>query len=63
LHDLLEQVTIFCLLDGLQFGANQLNSIALEHARFCQSHCQVEGGLTAHRRQEGLRSFTANDFL
>src|SRR5262245_23862301 len=63
LHDLLEQVAIFCLLDGLQFGTNQLDPVALQYARFGQSHCQVEGRLTAHRRQEGLRPFTANDFL
>src|SRR4029450_2707341 len=63
LHNLLEQVAIFCLLDGIQFGANQLDPIALEYARFCQGYCQVEGALTTHRRQEGLRSFAANDFL
>src|SRR5882672_4143879 len=63
LHDLLEQVAIFGFLDRLQFGANELDPIALKHPRFCQGHGQVEGSLTAHSRQEGLRAFAANNFF
>src|SRR5262245_62122990 len=58
LHDLLEDVAIFGLLDGLQFGADELDSIVPEHPRLGQSHRQVEGRLTPHGRQECLWSFT-----
>ena len=63
LHDLLEEVAIFCLLDRCQFGADELDPIVLEHPCLSQGHREVEGRLTTHGRQEGLWSFTANDFF
>ena len=59
-HRLLEQQAVFRFLDGLQIGTDQLNPMALENAAFGQRHRQIQGGLSAHGRQQGIRTFLLN---
>ena len=62
-HGLLEELTVFGHLHGAQVCANQLDAIFGEDARLGQGHAQVEAGLPAHSRQDGIRSFRRNDLL
>ena len=54
---------IFRLLDGFDLGADQLDAVFIEHARFRQVHRQVEPRLTAYCGKQRIRTFAANHFL
>ena len=60
-HGPLEQVAVFGLLNGRQVGADQFNAVALQGAVLGQAHGQVQGGLSAHGGQQGVRLFDFND--
>jgi hypothetical protein len=49
-HGILEQQPVLGLLDSGHLGADQLNAIPVEHARFGQLQRQIQTGLPAHRR-------------
>ena len=50
LYDLLEQLPVLSLFDGLQLRPNELDPVVFEHTGFGQRHRQIERGLTTHRR-------------
>ena len=53
-HGLFEEVPVFRLLDRLEVGADQLNAVLLQGAVLGEGHRQVQGGLPAHRGQQGV---------
>ena len=50
-HQLTEQITVFGLLDGSQFGAKQLDLVLLQDTGFIQLDRHVQTGLAAQCRQ------------
>ena len=51
-HRVLEQEAIFGLLDGFHFGADQLDAVLFEDARFGEVNGEVEAGLAADGGQQ-----------
>jgi hypothetical protein len=61
-HRLLEELAVLGLGDRLGVGADQLDAVALEHAGSCQRHGEVERGLAAEGRQQGVGPLAAMIF-
>ena len=51
-HRILEKQTVFGLLDGLKLRANQLYVIAIKNAGIGKIDSEIQGRLTADRRQQ-----------
>ena len=62
-HDLLEEVAVLGFFDRAELGADQLHAEAIEHARLRKLDRQVERGLAADRRQQGVGPFALDDLL
>ncbi len=62
-HGVLEQEAVFGLLDGVDLGADQLDAVAVEHARLGQFHREVQAGLAAHGGEQGVGPFLADHFF
>src|SRR6266567_1473757 len=52
-HRILEEQTVFRLLDRLQLRANQRDTVLLKHAAISQFHREIQRSLPTHRRQHG----------
>ena len=63
LHGRLEQITILGLLDGRQLGSDEFHVVAVENTGFGQVNGQIQAGLTAYGRQQGVRAFPFNNFF
>ena len=61
LHRLLEQLAVFGLGDHVGPGADHLDAELLQHAVRGQVHRQVQPGLAAERRQEGVGPLGLDD--
>ena len=55
-HGLFAQVPVFRLFNRLEVGADQLHPVLLQGAVLGEGHRQVQGGLSAHGRQQGVRT-------
>ena len=62
-HQLLEDLPIFALVDGLEVGANQLDVVFLQDAVLVQFDRRVESGLAAQGWQDGIRPLLGDDRL
>ncbi len=62
-HRVFEEEAIFGLLDGVDFGADQFNAVAIEDAGFGQFDREVERGLAADRGEQGIRAFFGDDLF
>ena len=62
-HRVLEQQTVFGLLDGVDFGADQFDAVALEHAGFGQFDGKIQRGLSAYGREQRVGPFLRDDFF
>ena len=60
LHGRLEQIPIFGFLDGRQLGPDEFYSVAVENTPFGQVNGQIQTGLAANGRQQGVRAFSFN---
>src|SRR6266699_105716 len=60
---ILEPKPVFRDLDGAQRGANHLHFVFFEHAAFGEFDGQIQRGLSADGRQQGVRFFPRDDFL
>ena len=56
LAQLLEQLPVLGTLDAVTLGTKQLRSALAQHTFFIQLHCEIESGLSADSRQNGIRS-------
>ena len=63
LHGRLEQIAIFGFLDGRQLGPDEFHAVAVENAGFGQVNGQIQTGLAANGRQQGVRTFPFNNFF
>jgi len=63
LHGRLEQITILGFLDGRQLGSDEFHSVAVEDTPFGQVNGQIQTGLAANGRQQGVRAFPLDDFF
>jgi hypothetical protein len=61
IHSLFEQQAIFSNFDRMAIRANHFNPILLEYTGIRQRNCQIERGLSANRRQQGIGPFTFDD--
>ena len=62
-HGIFEHQPVFGLLDGADLRADQFHAVAVEHARFGQFHREVQSGLAAHGRKEGVGPLLADHFF
>ena len=62
-HRVFEEEAVFGLLDGVDFGADQFDSVAIEDAGFGQFDGEVQGGLSAYRGEQGVGPFLGDDFF
>ena len=62
-HGFLEAATVFCFVDGVFGGTNQLDFVFFQHAVTCQVECTVQCGLAAHGRQDGVRALFIDDLF
>src|SRR5690606_17381286 len=62
-HGLLELLAVFGLLDGFGVGADQLDTVLLEHAMLGQVERAVERGLPAHGGQQRVGALALDDLL
>ena len=62
-HRVLEEQPVLGLLDGFDFGADQLDAVLVEHAGFGQLHGKIEAGLAADGGEQSIRTFAANHFF
>ena len=60
-HGLLELDAVFAALDGVEVDADDLHAVLGEHAGFGEAGGEVQSGLAAEVRQEGVRMFALND--
>jgi hypothetical protein len=58
-----EQVPVLRLLDRLDFGADELDAVAIQDARLCQFQGRVQPGLSADGGQQRIRPFRFDDFF
>ncbi|MDQ0953966.1 hypothetical protein QFZ24_007889 [Streptomyces phaeochromogenes] len=63
LDDVLEEVAVLALVDRLDVGADQLDTVLLQHSLLVHGDRGVEGGLPAERRQQGVRPLLGDDLL
>ena len=61
LHGLLEPLAVFGGGDGFGVGSDDLDAVGLEDPPLGQGHGQVEGGLPAERREQGVRTLLLDD--
>ena len=60
-HRLLEALAVLGLVNGVGRCADQFDAVLLEHALAGKIHREVERGLSAHRRQDGIGPFLVDD--
>ena len=60
-HGVAEQLAVLCAPDRVEAGADELDAERLEDPVLGQLAGEVERGLAAHRRQQGVRSLPAED--
>ena len=58
---LVEQITVFRLVDGVQIAADEFHAKALQRAVMRQLAGDVERGLTAHAGEQGVRALGLED--
>ena len=63
LHALLEQVAVLGLADRLGGGADQLAAVPLQRPALVQGQADVQAGLAAERRQDGVGLLDGDDLL
>ncbi len=63
LHRLAEQSSVLGHGNRASVRSDQLDSVLLEHSLLGELHCHVEGGLPAHRREQGIRLLFRDDEL
>ncbi len=61
LHRIFEEETVFGFLDRFDFGADEFDFVFVEHACFGKFDGEVESGLAADSREQGIRALFAND--
>ncbi len=59
LHRLLEQIAVLGLFDRLEFGADHLDAVRLEHAVLGEIDGEIECRLPAQSRQQRIGPFLA----
>ena len=62
-HGVLEHLTVFRLVNGGRVGAQQLDVVFVQEAACHQIHGNIQAGLSAQCRQDGVRTFLFDDFL
>ncbi len=62
-HRILEQQTVFGFLDRFDLGADQLDAVLVQHARFGQIDRQIQSGLAAHCGKQRIWTLLANHFF
>ncbi len=62
-HRVFEEQPVFGLLDGVDFGADQFDAVAIEDAGFGQFDRKVQGGLSADRGEQGIGAFFGDDLF
>ena len=62
-HGVLETLTVFGFVDGVGGGTDQFNVVLGQDTFLFQFECQIQGRLTAHRREDGIRAFFGDDAL
>ena len=63
LHRVLEQLTILRLVDRGRIGAEQFDAVLLEESLGDQLHRDVQAGLSAQCREDGVRALLFDDLL
>jgi len=58
-HRVFEEQAVFGLLDRSKLRADELHVVLFKHAAIGQFNCEVQSGLSAHRRQERKYAGTA----
>ena len=62
-HGVFEQQAVFGFFDGVDFGADQLDAVLIEHAGFGEFDGEVEAGLAADGREQRVGALDADDLL
>ena len=62
-HGVFEQQAVLGLLDGIDLGADQLDAVLFQHARFSQLHREVQAGLSAHGGEQRVGPLDANNLF
>ena len=57
LHGFLEDFTVFAAFDSIEVHTDDLHAVLVEHAGLVEGASEVQAGLTAQVREEGLRAF------
>ena len=63
LHRVLEEETIFGLLDGVDFRADEFDAVLFENAGFGEFDREIEGRLAADGGEESVGTFFGDDFF
>ena len=63
LHRVFEEQPVFRLLDGVDFGADQFDSVAIEDAGFGQFDGEVQRGLAAYGGEQRVGAFFGDDLF
>ena len=61
-HGFLKQFSVFCMLDCVKRGTQQLYAVLFQYTGFCQLNRHVKTYLTAQGGQQCIRSFLLNNF-
>ena len=62
-HEVLEELAVFALADGIDLRADELDAVLLEDARVVQGDRRVQRGLAAQRRQHRIGPLLDDDRL
>ena len=62
-HGVLEEQTVFGFLDGVDFCADELDAVSVEHAGFGEFDREIQAGLTAHGGEQRVGAFDADDLF
>ena len=60
LHGIPKQLAVFSLLDHLDSSPDHIDPVALEHSHFGDPDRNIQGRLTAERRQQGIGALPCN---
>ena len=62
-HCLFEKLAIFAHVDGCGLGSDHFDAVLVERAGLEERHGGIQRGLTAERRQQGVRLLADDDFF
>ena len=62
-HRVFEQQAVFGFLDGIDFRADQLHAVLIEHARFGQRDRKIQAGLPADGGEQRVGTLAADHFF